>query len=72
MSLATPTLSSNPSDVALGGTPSKSALYSWKEIPATTSGEDPLASSPWRNVVFVLGVWALLLLTESVAVRHEI
>ena len=36
--------------VALVGKPSKSELYGWKEVPATTSVEDLLASSPWRNV----------------------
>ena len=34
--------------VALVGRPTKSELYGWKEV--TTSVEDLLASSPWRNV----------------------
>ena len=35
------------------GKPSKSALYSWEEIPATSSVEDLLAFSPWRNAEVV-------------------
>ena len=35
--------------VALVGKPSKSELYGWKEVPATTSVEDLLASTPWKN-----------------------
>ena len=36
--------------VVLVGKPSKSELYGWKEVPATASVDDLLASSPWRNV----------------------
>ena len=37
--------------VALVGKPAKSGLYAWKEVPATTSADDLLASLPWRNPV---------------------
>ena len=35
--------------VPLIGRPTKSPLYDWKEIPATCTREDLLASSVWRN-----------------------
>ena len=35
--------------VPLIGRPTKSLLYDWKEIPATCTREDLLASSVWRN-----------------------